>query len=107
LEAGNDRAGVLQDVHWSGGAFGYFPSYCLGNMIAAQLWAHVQTVRSKIEEEFARGDFTWLLAWLRENVHAQARRYGTLELVRRITEEELSPRHLVRYLRERYGSLYL
>lgn len=107
LEAENDRTGVLQDVHWSGGAFGYFPSYCLGNMIAAQIWARVRTLRPQLEEEFARGEFGWLLSWLRENVHTQARRHGTLELVRQMTGEELSPKHLIAYLRERYGSLYL
>ncbi|HEY1111765.1 MAG TPA: carboxypeptidase M32, partial [Opitutaceae bacterium] len=106
LVPADDRTGVLQDVHWSDGAFGYFPSYCLGNMIAAQLWARVRALRPQLEEEFARGDFTWLLGWLRENIHTQARRYGTLELVRRVTGEELSPRHLVAYLQERYGTLY-
>lgn len=107
LEAENDRMGVLQDVHWSGGAFGYFPSYCLGNMIAAQIWARVRSLRPELEEEFARGEFGWLLSWLRENVHTQARRHGTLELVRQMTGEELSPKHLIAYLHERYGSLYL
>ncbi len=107
LEPPNDRVGVLQDVHWSDGAFGYFPSYCLGNMIAAQLWYRALALRPKLEEEFARGDFAWLLAWLRENIHAQGRRWGALELVQRVTGEELSPKWLVRYLRERYGALYL
>ena len=103
----SDREGVLQDVHWSGGAFGYFPSYALGNMIAAQLWYRLLAVRPGIEEEFARGDFTWLLGWLRENIHAQGRRFDTLGLVRHVTGEELSSRPLMRYLRERYGALYL
>jgi carboxypeptidase Taq len=107
LEPANDREGVLQDVHWSDGAFGYFPSYCLGNMIAAQLWYRALELRPALEEDFARGDFSWLLAWLRENVHSQGRRVSALELVRRITGAELSPKHLVRYLRERYGALYL
>ena len=107
LEPASDREGVLQDIHWSDGAFGYFPSYCLGNMIAAQLWARVQTLRPTVEEDFARGEFHWLLDWLRENVHTQGRRYSALELVRRITGEELSPKHLIRYLRERYGALFL
>ncbi len=106
LEPANDREGVLQDVHWSGGAFGYFPSYCLGNMIAAQLWYRALALRPDLEADFARGDFSWLLEWLRENVHRQGRRFSALELVRRVTGEELSPRPLVRYLRERYGSLY-
>ncbi|MBL9212624.1 MAG: carboxypeptidase M32 [Opitutaceae bacterium] len=107
LEPANDREGVLQDVHWSGGGFGYFPSYCLGNMIAAQLWARVQVLRPGLEDDFARGDFTWLLGWLREHIHSQGRRYPALELVRRVTGEDLSPRHLVAYLRKRYGGLYL
>lgn len=106
IDPPTDREGVLQDVHWSDGAFGYFPSYCLGNMIAAQLWAKARSLRPGIEEEFARGDFSWLLRWLRENVHAQGRRHGMLELVRRITGAELSPQPLLAYLAERYGGLY-
>lgn len=106
LEPATDREGVLQDVHWSDGAFGYFPSYCLGNMIAAQLWYTVLRLRPELEEDFARGDFSWLLQWLRENVHVHGRRHGTLELVRRATGEALSPRYLIEYLKERYGKLY-
>jgi carboxypeptidase Taq len=106
LEPANDREGVLQDVHWSDGAFGYFPSYCIGNMIAAQLWYRVLAIRPDIEAEFARGEFGWLLGWLRENIHSQGRRYSTTELVKRATGEELSPKHLARYLKERYGNLY-
>ena len=103
----NDREGVLQDVHWSDGSFGYFPSYCLGNMLAAQLWYRALALRPALEEDFARGDFTWLLGWLRESIHTQGRRYDALELARRVTGEELSPKSLLRYLRERYGALYL
>jgi carboxypeptidase Taq len=106
LEPETDREGVLQDVHWSNGSFGYFPSYCLGNMIAAQLWHRVSTLRPDLETDFARGDFSWLLGWLRENIHAHGRRYGTLELVQRATGEPLSPRYLMRYLVARYGALY-
>lgn len=107
LEPANDREGVLQDVHWSDGAFGYFPSYCLGNMIAAQLWYKALALRPTLEEDFARGDFSWMLNWLRENVHSQGRRGTALELVKRVTGEALSAKPLVRYLRERYGALYL
>ncbi|MEO6875529.1 MAG: carboxypeptidase M32, partial [Opitutaceae bacterium] len=103
----NDSHGVLQDVHWSDGSFGYFPSYCLGNMLAAQLWYHALTLRPGLEEDFAQGDFSWLLQWLRDNVHTQGRRQDALALVKRVTGEALSPRHLLRYLRERYGALYL
>ncbi len=101
-----DRDGVLQDVHWSGGMFGYFPSYCIGNMLAAQLWYRALELRPALEEDFARGDFSWLLAWLRETVHAQGRRFDVLGLARHATGRELSPRFLLRYLAERYGTLY-
>ncbi|HYP16619.1 MAG TPA: carboxypeptidase M32 [Opitutus sp.] len=106
LEPSNDREGVLQDVHWSDGAFGYFPSYCLGNMMAAQLWYRALALRPELEAEFARGEFGWLLGWLRGAVHAQGRRFELSELVRQATGEELSPRALLRYLQERYGPLY-
>ncbi|QYM78482.1 carboxypeptidase M32 [Horticoccus luteus] len=99
----SDRDGVLQDVHWSDGSFGYFPSYTLGNMMAAQLWYRALAERPALEADFARGEFGWLLQWLRTQVHAQGRRFDALELTQRVTGEELSPRALVRYLRERYG----
>ncbi len=103
----NDREGVLQDVHWSGGMFGYFPSYCLGNMMAAQFWYRAQDDLPGLDDDFARGDFSRLLGWLRRNIHEQGRRHDTRELVQVVTGEPLSPKHLLRYLRERYGALYL
>jgi len=106
LEPETDREGVLQDVHWSDGAFGYFPSYCIGNMMAAQLWYRALEVRPALEDEFAAGNFSGLLGWLRETVHAPGRKYLLPELVKRATGEELSPKWLVRYLRERYATLY-
>lgn len=106
LEPTNNREGVLQDVHWSDGSFGYFPSYCLGNMLAAQLWYRALSLRPELDGDFARGDFSWLLNWLRENVHTRGRRFDALELAQQVTGSELSPKHLVRYLRERYGKLY-
>ncbi|MCF3648290.1 carboxypeptidase M32 [Synoicihabitans lomoniglobus] len=102
----DDQRGVLQDVHWSGGAFGYFPSYCLGNMIAAQLWAQAQRDLPELKTDFARGEFGRLLTWLRTNVHAHGRRYSALALVERVTGSPLSPRPLLAYLEERYATLY-
>jgi carboxypeptidase Taq len=102
----DDRQGVLQDIHWSGGAFGYFPSYCLGNMIAAQNWAAVRQALPGLEDDFARGDFRRLLDWLRTHIHAQGRRYHALDLVKRVTGEPLSARPLLAYLENRYGALY-
>jgi carboxypeptidase Taq len=106
LTPAHDGEGVLQDVHWSDGAFGYFPSYCIGNMMAAQLWYRALALRPALEADFARGDFSWLLQWLRETIHAQGKRFDTLALVERTTGEPLSPRSLLRYLRERYLPLY-
>jgi carboxypeptidase Taq len=106
LTPANDREGVLQDVHWSGGMFGYFPSYCLGNMMAAQFWYKAQGDLPGLDDDFARGDFSRLLGWLRRNIHEQGRRHDTRELVRVVTGEPLSPKHLLRYLRERYLPLY-
>ena len=97
---------MLQDVHWSGGAFGYFPSYCLGNMLASQLWYHALGLMPDLENDFARGDFSRLLGWLRTEIHARGRRLGLLDLTRAVTGEELTPKYLLRYLTERYAGLY-
>lgn len=102
----NDTEGVLQDVHWSCGEFGYFPSYCLGNMIAAQLWEQAQATLPSLEEDFSQGQYTGLLNWLRERIHRQGKRYDTQELTRHATGEEISPKALLRYLKNRYLPLY-
>ncbi|MEZ5274908.1 MAG: carboxypeptidase M32 [Opitutaceae bacterium] len=106
LRPANDAEGVLQDVHWSGGDFGYFPSYCLGNMIAAQLWETVRSELPDLDSGFEQGDFSALLNWLRERIHRQGQRFGTDELVRRVTGHEISPKPLLCYLEERYLPLY-
>lgn len=106
LHPKNDAEGVLQDVHWSGGGFGYFPSYCLGNMIAAQLWDTILEAMPDLETDFEKGDFSRLLRWLREKIHRQGQRYDTVALVERVTGETISPRPLLRYLNDRYLPLY-
>ena len=103
----HDGEGVLQDVHWSGGAFGYFPSYCLGNMIAAQNWDQARQVLPNLEDEFAAGDFSRLLDWTRREIHHHGKRYDTSELVEKVTGKPLSPQPLLAYLRDRYGEIYL
>lgn len=98
----NDAEGVLQDVHWSSGSFGYFPSYALGNMVAAQLWYSALAQMNDLADDFGRGDFTRLLSWLRENIHRRGKRLDTRELVMSATGEPLAARALLRHLTERY-----
>ena len=76
-------------------------------MIAAQLWFTVLKALPGLETDFAKGDFSRLLGWLRTNIHEQGRRHDTLALVRDVTGEELTPKYLLRYLHERYAPLYL
>ena len=97
----DDSEGVLQDVHWSGGAFGYFPSYCLGNLVAAQLWE--KAVKEKIHDS---NDSSKLLSWLRLKIHRHGRRMNLMELTENATGCPLSPRCLLQYLESRYLSLY-
>lgn len=101
----NDAEGCLQDGHWSAGMVGYFPTYTLGNILAAQLFARAAQ-ETDLAQSFAAGDFAGLLGWLRTHVHHAGSRYPTAELVTRITGEKLTPRHLVEYLGKKYGALY-
>jgi carboxypeptidase Taq len=101
LKPNSHSEGVLQDVHWSGGAFGYFPSYCLGNLLAAQLW------EKAVDEEVPdANDSSKLLSWLQQKVHRHGRRMNLLKLTEDATGESLSPRCLLQYLESRYLSLY-
>ncbi len=102
LEPANDREGVLQDIHWSSGGFGYFPSYTLGNLIAAQLWETAREALPGLEDGFARGEFGPLLEWLLKTIHRHGRRFETDEIVTLATGRPLSTAPLLRYLRERY-----
>lgn len=106
LTPSSDKEGVLQDVHWSGGMFGYFPSYCLGNMIAAQLWYKVLEEIPDLPRDFAEGKFDRLLTWLRDRIHQHGKRYDTQDLVTRVTGEPINPSYLIRYLKDRYVPLY-
>lgn len=106
IDPKDDAEGVLQDVHWSDASFGYFPSYCLGNMLAAQLWYAAVEELPDLENDFEKGDFSRLLQWLREKVHRHGMRYDLKALTMEATGQELSPQSLIRYLKERYLPLY-
>ena len=102
----NVADGVLQDIHWSAALFGYFPTYALGNLYAAQLFERAKSELGDLNELFARGQFQPLLDWLRTNIHQHGRCYSASEMVRRITGETLNQHALVTYLREKLEPLY-
>ncbi len=91
LAPADDAAGVLQDIHWSAGLFGYFATYTLGNIIAAQLWERCARAHPDRDEQIRRGDFSALLAWLRCEVHQHGRKFQAQELVQRITGSRIDP----------------
>ena len=97
-----DRDGCLQDVHWPSGAFGYFPSYTVGAIAAAQLFAAARKAHPSIPSELSRGDFSSLLAFARENVHQHGSRYDTGALLERATGRGLDVDSLFAHLRARY-----
>jgi carboxypeptidase Taq len=98
--------GVLQDVHWSAGLFGYFATYTVGNLVAAQLWEKVEARHPSLPEEIRRGDFRALLAWLRTELHHHGRKYWPQELVTRITGGPIDPEPYLRYLEQKYEEIY-
>jgi len=102
----DDTRGVLQDVHWAGAMFGYFPSYMLGNLYGAQMFAQVKKEIPDLTEQIASGNITSLVSWLREKVHRFGRIYEPKELIRNITGEDLDPSYFVDYITAKYGHVY-
>ncbi|MEM1060075.1 MAG: carboxypeptidase M32 [Verrucomicrobiota bacterium] len=99
----HDSNGCLQDVHWSLGALGYFPTYTLGNLNAAQLFDAAREQIEGFDAQLATGDYSGLLAWLRENVHEKGRTLSPDELMRAATGRPTEAHHLVSYLRQKYA----
>ncbi len=102
----NDRMGVLQDIHWSGGMIGYFPTYALGNLISVQLWEKIQQDIPDLEEQIERGEFSALLGWLREKIHRHGSKYEPQELVQKVTGSKIDPQPYIRYLNSKYRDIY-
>jgi carboxypeptidase Taq len=99
IEVPDDAQGVLQDVHWGAGLFGYFPTYTLGNLIAAQLWIRALADLPDLEAEIARGEVGSLREWLREHIHRHGRKFPPRELLERVTGDSLRPEPFLEYLR--------
>ena len=99
---GNFKDGCMQDVHWSEGAFGYFPCYTLGAMYAAQWFAAIRRAHPDLDARIARADFCPVFDWLRDNIWSQGSRWSTDELARRASGEPLNTAHFRRHLEARY-----
>lgn len=102
----SDADGVLQDIHWSGGLIGYFPTYTLGNIFAAQLMHAATESIIGLHEQIREGDFGELLAWLQKHIHAAGRVYDPTDLIERVTNQPVSEQWLVESLIRRYGPAY-
>ncbi len=102
----HDSEGCLQDIHWSAGLVGYFPTYSLGNMCGSQFFEAAQRDLGDLNAQFAAGEFQPLKSWLNEKIHRHGRRYHALDLVQRVTGEPLSPAPLMRHLKAKYAALY-
>ncbi|MCX6033811.1 MAG: carboxypeptidase M32 [Chloroflexi bacterium] len=102
----NDAKGVLQDIHWSGGAIGYFSTYTLGNLISVQLWEKINQDIPDLEEQIRQGKFETLLGWLREKIHRHGAKFEPQELVQKVTGSKIDPAPYMRYLTKKYSEIY-
>ena len=102
----DDAQGCLQDIHWCIGLFGYFPTYALGNLYAAQFFAAARQALPELDRQIARGELRPLREWLRENIHRHGKRYRAHELVKVVTGQELSHKPFIDYLNGKFRPLY-
>jgi carboxypeptidase Taq len=102
----HDGEGVLQDIHWAHGAFGYFPTYTLGNLYAAQFWQQAQRDIADLPTLIEGGRLDPLVGWLRDRIHRWGRMYSSDALLRRITGESVNPDHFIAYLEGKFATIY-
>jgi carboxypeptidase Taq len=98
--------GALQDIHWSSGLVGYFPTYQLGNLISLQLWDKINAAIPDLTAQIEHGECAALLAWLRANLHQHGRKFTSNELLQRITGDGLNPAPYLQYLKAKYSEVY-
>jgi carboxypeptidase Taq len=106
IEPKNDADGILQDMHWSGGSFGYFPSYVLGNLYGAQFLGKMLEDIPDYNNLIKNGQFNEIHEWLRENIHKHGSIYKPSEIIKRVTGEELSAKFFIEYLNKKYKEIY-
>ena len=102
----DDAHGVLQDIHWSAGLIGYFPTYALGNLVSAQLWEKINKDIRDLDQQIHNGKFDALLAWLRKNIHVHGHKYDPQDLVQKVAGSKIDPSAYVRYLTKKYSDIY-
>ncbi|MDI3322245.1 carboxypeptidase M32 [Pinibacter soli] len=106
VDVPDDKRGCLQDVHWSHGSFGYFPTYSLGSLYAAQFFNTALSQIKDLQSEIVAGNFAPLLQWLRTNIHQYGRKFTSEQLCERVTGEPLNIDHFMKYAREKYAGIY-
>jgi len=102
----NDKDGVLQDMHWSGGSFGYFPTYAIGSIYSSQLFKKLTDENPGIFTDIEKGDFKNIIKWLRENVHRYGRIITADEIIKNVCGEGLNAKVFINYLKNKYYNLY-
>ncbi len=102
----DDARGVMQDVHWSAGYFGYFPTYALGNLVSAQLWERIQRDLPGLEGDIEQGKFDALLNWLRVHIHNAGAKFEPQVLVQKVCGSKIAAPAYLRYLKEKYSQIY-
>ena len=102
----SNSEGVLQDVHWSGGAFGYFPSYTLGAMYACQFYSKMLLDINDISKQIKEGNFSCVKKWLNDNIHKAGRLYSPENLLYKVTGDSINPDFFISYLKQKYGQIY-
>jgi carboxypeptidase Taq len=103
----NYETGILQDVHWSFGGFGYFPTYALGNLVSAQIWEAMAKDIKDMDAHIEQGKFEDILGWLRENLHKFGAKYEPQELVEMVTGSKITPEPYIRYLENKFKEIYI
>ena len=106
LEVPDDSQGVLQDIHWSGGQFGTFCNYTIGDVMAAQLMETMKKTNPEIQNDINQANYEPLLNWLTSNIHTHGRRYTRNELLKRSTGETLNPLPYINYLKGKASQVY-
>ena len=106
IEPGNDSQGVLQDIHWSDGSFGYFPSYALGNLYGAQFLNKMKQDIPNLYQDLEKGNLISIFQWLKENIHKHGAVYEPGELIKKVTGEELTAKYFIDYLNTKFSSIY-